>query len=781
MAGSQAKPSQKAELNTFVQGLITEASPLNFPPNASTAEQNFELNRDGTRDRRRGMDLESPFGFHATPYFPADLEGLGYSTFVWTSPNGDADTEFLIVQVGNQLYVYNNQNDSLSFDGFIANINLTGFPTTATYSFASVDGTLVVVAGGESLFIITYLGGTNFSTTLDRIRVRDVWGIQVTEEDVQYETDDKYRGALTFSNQQIYNLQNQSWGVTRRTMAATFGDPFATTAVITDPLNYFWITHASRYPANSETVYGGLQFQSVGGGDVPSERMYPTLYDDIRGLGVQAAKGYFIIDLLRRGQSRVSESITNKNRFPLITRWLTSSKADYSPGGASIVRGFAGRVFYAGFTGEVIQPDTRSPSLENFVVFSQLVKNTKDITKCYQEGDPTSREGADLVDTDGGFIRIAGAERIVGMRTMGSSLVIFATNGVWEISGGSDYGFGATNYKVTKLSSIGAFSDTSIVEEVGRIFFWGEDGIYAVSTNQFQSNEVKNISQTTIQTLYDNIPSTTKEKAVGVYDLFSKKIRWVYNLGVAFHVDSDMTELVLDTVLGAFYINKIASHMTPAIEIISAFTTPPFQVGTGIEDVLVGSDAVFSGVDLVIVNESVRSSGLQSTRYCALRSVSGGPLNITFSLYNNTSFLDWEKIDGVGVDAFAYVVTGSQIAGDSSVFKQIPYLTMHMRRTENGVDGLGVPINQSGCLMRAQWDFSNSAESRRWSDLKQVYRYNTPHFITDVNYDTGFELITTKNKLRGRGKAFSLYLETEAGKDCRIVGWNLALNGNSIT
>ena len=52
----------QAEINreylTFVKGLITEASALSFPENASIDEDNFVLNRDGSRQRRLGFDYE---------------------------------------------------------------------------------------------------------------------------------------------------------------------------------------------------------------------------------------------------------------------------------------------------------------------------------------------------------------------------------------------------------------------------------------------------------------------------------------------------------------------------------------------------------------------------------------------------------------------------------------------------------------------------------------------------------------------------------------------------
>jgi hypothetical protein len=137
----------------------------------------------------------------------------------------------------------------------------------------------------------------------------------------------------------------------------------------------------------------------------------------------------------------------------------------------------------------------------------------------------------------------------------------------------------------------------------------------------------------------------------------------------------------------------------------------------------------------------------------------------------------------VGVDAFAYLVTGAVTAGDSSVYKQIPYLTLHYVRTEKGVSSSLVPLNQSSCFVQSQWDWANTANSNKWSSFFQGYRQRKAYLAdgSDDIYDTGFELVTTKNKIRGRGRAFALRMETEPLKDCQIVGWSIALNGNPNT
>src|SRR5690606_29454498 len=112
--------------------------------------------------------------------------------------------------------------------------------------------------------------------------------------------------------------------------------------------------------------------------------------------------------------------------------------------GPTCIAEFAGRLFYGGFSGEIIDGDKRSPRMSSYILFSQLVKSVDDIKKCYQEGDPTSKENPDLVATDGGFFRINEAYGIQSIINVGTSLLILARNGVWRVYGGSDYGFDAT-------------------------------------------------------------------------------------------------------------------------------------------------------------------------------------------------------------------------------------------------------------------------------------------------------------------------------------------------
>lgn len=174
------KQSLKAELNTFVKGFITEASPLNFPPNASVEEVNFDLKRTGARFRRNGMDFEEDHQL-----IPLTVTGINHipETFIWTEANGIVDNNISVVQFGDTLYFFDMNQTSLSGDGYLGSLSLTNeeasfIPVDVAFSFCSLDGYLVVVAGQESVAVVSY-DGTTFSVEYGRIQVRDVWGIEV--------------------------------------------------------------------------------------------------------------------------------------------------------------------------------------------------------------------------------------------------------------------------------------------------------------------------------------------------------------------------------------------------------------------------------------------------------------------------------------------------------------------------------------------------------------------------------------------------------------------------
>lgn len=165
------KQGQRAEVNTFIQGLITEASPLNFPPNASKEEENFVLNRDGTRHRRLGLDSLGPT--ISTGLSTTILDsGLGHH--IWSSVNGEADTEILVVQLANRLSFHDLSNPYFPELGTLT----APFSPEQSYSFANIEGKLVVAGGSPTIFVVSCVSGV-FSSEEISLKVRDFWGVEV--------------------------------------------------------------------------------------------------------------------------------------------------------------------------------------------------------------------------------------------------------------------------------------------------------------------------------------------------------------------------------------------------------------------------------------------------------------------------------------------------------------------------------------------------------------------------------------------------------------------------
>jgi hypothetical protein len=619
------------------------------------------------------------------------------------------------------------------------------------------------------------------TATTSSLLIRDLFGVEdVTSTVDLYDHIDKRPATLT--NEHQYNLRNQTWALPRIT---------GNGEVLDDPINYFEDL-AAVYPSNSDTVTAALYPDPADTDNRTIERFFRTdAVSNPRGT-VGAPKGFFIIDALERGDSREAKEQELQANYPDLDFNVTpgSLPDDITPGGARCLTEFAGRIFYSGFSGEVTDGDKLSPRMSSYILFSKLVEKVADINKCYQDGDPTSKESPDLVATDGGFLRINGAFGIQALINVGNSLLVAASNGVWRIYGGGDYGFDATNFVVERVTDHGIVSLDSVVTVDNTIMFWGDDGIYHVKTNEFGDWTAQNITFTRIQTLYGQIPAEDKRKCKGAYDSFDRKVRWVfYNRLVD---DTQTQELILDINLSAYYLNSIQQFEGTALpRLVAPIRTNPYQIVLDDTPVNVNTVQVqVNGVDVIFPVENTTTNQLQEIGYIVVTQIVP-VVKYTFAFYRNGDFKDWFSQDDVGIDAAAFMVTGyvaspPESPGDFMRSKGVPYLFVHSRRTENGfeedINGDLVPVNQSSCIVQARWEWSDSANSNRWGNPFQAYRYKRLYFPADSldPYDTGFSTIVTKNKLRGRGKVLSLKFSTEEEKNLHLYGWSMimSMNGN---
>jgi hypothetical protein len=794
-----ARAKTQVERNAFVRGLITEASPLTYPENASLDEKNFVLNRDGSRQRRLGMDYESLNQKIDLNVKRSYAQFSSIDTFRWTNVAGDPNLSFGVVRFEDRLYLFNLFKPVLSTNQI--NVNQTGTQqsfidlrsyrghtdgSTGPYGqdtayrsaidFTTIDGKLVCV-GKYFLapIVITWENDVTTTSTpnidIDFIdlHVRDIWGIYDAKSGGKLAVDER---VSTLSNGHLYNLLNQGWK-----SSASGGD-----------ISTF---------RSSEGVYpSSADIPSFGKKD---DGTFDSSLIEASYLGTTpAAKGKFILSAFNRGVDRVAQS------------GITALNLDYEQGKITTVATYSGRVFYSGVTSDISQPDFEtSPNYTGTIFYSKTVENSTDLEKCYQEADPTSEDISELIATDGGTIKIPEAGLITKLLVKDTSLLVFADNGVWQITG-PDGIFKATEYSVSKITNIGCISPRSVVNAEGNIFYWSDAGIYLLTADQITGLLVaQNITEQTIQSIYNEIPSVGKEYAVGHFDASGRQITWLFSDeeeydGVRYRFEYTK-ELRFDTVLQAFYLYELRryddigqfwnyygysedealNYWRLGPKIAGYMPTEVFNNTEYQENIEVDSQGQVevNGQDVIIISVA-RSRGVSQTKYLttSYQEQWWNPddlIKLSFAEYVNSDFKDWGAFD-----AKAELVTGYELFQDTQRKKGINYLTTHFKRTEQEAINQGGTIiadNPSKCWVQAQWSFADSAESMKFGSEFQAYRLRSSQIPTEAgDYDYGQSVITTKNKLRGNGRALSLKFSTEEGKDCYILGWGLDVDGQTV-
>lgn len=163
------------EQNTFVAGLITEASPLTFPQNASLDEENFVLSKKGSRARRLGMDLEDNYVSVDSGVTATAGDEVIVTSFKWQNVGGNAAQTIIVVQVDYKLFFFDASSQPLSA-GLLGTWTYDASQVNRKISYASVDGMLVVVTGGKDIDTYTFDGG-QINKISRRLKIRDLFGV----------------------------------------------------------------------------------------------------------------------------------------------------------------------------------------------------------------------------------------------------------------------------------------------------------------------------------------------------------------------------------------------------------------------------------------------------------------------------------------------------------------------------------------------------------------------------------------------------------------------------
>lgn len=766
-----ARQRTPVQVNQFIGGLNTEANPLNFPPTASIDEQNVSINRDGSRVRRNGFDVEEDFQLRDVPIDIQEGVAIGRNQFLWENTGGANNQELLVLQVGNYIAIHDLNNLPLS-DTPIATYTFSAETYGNTYGFAVVDGLLVIATGEKEITVLTYDNGV-ITSDKRSLLIRDLFSVAAKGEGSYFLTDPDniQHRPTTLTDEHLYNLRNQTFALPRvvQTNSTTLIDPIVKfyDASAAEPNPSFPIdslfpqpgepvqTEPRAYPSNADNATKFIFANANHDSDREVERFVATTMYKTLPSSTYAPLGYFVIDALERGRSRELAEQRLRNIHPSLSLSVSSLPQDKTPNGASTIAQYSGRIWYAGFSGELIGGDNQSPRMSSYVLFSQVVQNASDIHLCYQEADPTSIDDPDLADTDGGFIKIDGAYNIKALVPVDNSLFVLAENGVWRIVGLEESTFTATAYSVNRVSEEGCVSATSAVINGKTLAYWGEDAIYGLAQDNVGMWKVSNLTQNSIQTLYDEISEADKSSCVGYYDPEGLSIRWVYGSDIANAEVSN--ELILDLRFTAFTKNLI--NLPDSTK--GLFTVSGGSVATGEQFLAVtdNTNAVVTadGEDVWVGASSIQRG--QTESYYSVITEFGPDIKYTFGRYNRLDTPDdWTRL-GDPTDSPAYLLSGSITGGDGRLKKDVPYLTVYFKQPED--------LGEASCIFSSRWDWTPNLLAGKWTSPRQIFRKQ--RFSNDGG------ILATRNKVRGFGRSVAFSFESEPSTPFHIYGWEFNL------
>lgn len=547
-----------------------------------------------------------------------------------------------------------------------------------------------------------------------------------------------------------YNLRNQGWP----NQFSCVDDEAGSHARLQDPVQYTR-TRIGVYPSNADIIYHAKTAaaqNAIGIGAYSPWHLKRYHYGN-----TPAAKGHFVLKAFDRNRQLVSGigSVYDPER-------------DVDSDRPVSVEFYAGRIWY-------LMPDGR-------IYFSQILTEIANAEKCFQDADPTAEDINEVVATDGGELNISEMSLGVKLITIGTSLVVFADNGIWSISGGENQPFTATNQEIRKITEIGVVGTNSMVEAEGVVYYWSSGGIYTLQADQISNQlQASNISESTIQTLFLETSEAARRNCLVYYDEKTKKILWLYNDtddydGINYRFAYNRI-LILDLVLQAFYTYSFDASLDVPF-IAGVIEKQAGSANKLVENVTTGGAIVTNGPDLVTSAITRKSLSEVRVKFLTFAKQQNGKFKYTFSELSSDSMKDWKSFDGEGLNYVSFAETGENIAEDLISEKESNTMYFFFKKTEESfvldANDNVVLDKPSSCLLQAKWDWSNLPSAGRWSSPEQIYRFKREYFPIPVGpspFDYGFEVIQTVQQVRGKGRSLSLRFESEEGKDFHLLGW----------
>lgn len=643
--------------NSFIKGLITEATGMNFPEQAVTETFDCIFDIDGSVYRRNGFDLEPNFSVKAI-----DRSNKVIKDYLWQNVAGNGNVTVVVLQVGPTLYFWEADGTGIFSTGAqTTTVTLTPVsgapvPDAVEVQFTDGNGYLIVVHPYCEPMRISYDTSSHTAAATNiTIQIRDFEGAVSDVLAIDARPTSTLAALDKFHH---YNLLNQGWNDTN---LATW-DTAQTTMPSNVDVMWRFVDSSNNFSATSAIIASVVQ------GNTP------------------APNGHFILNLANQDRSTASG----------IASLVSTTTSFQRP---SVVSFFAGRVFYAGvnFVG-----------FNSNIYFTQIIQNTMQYGSCYQQNDPTAADLFDLLPDDGGVLSIPEAGTIFKLQTVPGGLAIFAANGVWFLTGSTGLGFTAADYALLKIADVSTISDTSFVNVNGYPVWWNSEGIYALSGSDSGTMPlVKSLTWDTFKTFYDGIPVSSKRYARGFFDKTDGIVRWLYRSTGTSELNSTYEyDRVLNFNLrtNAFYPWTISDTGTVKVHAIlsTELITRPVTVNNVID--LSSNNVVDLSTNQVISFTESGNDDQQFDKY-VVSYFDGSNYQFTFAERTSDTFRDWEKFDAFGINYNSYFITGYKLRGQA------------IRKFQNNwIDIVSRLDDEVSYRFQGLWDYAiTGSGTGRWS------------------------------------------------------------------
>jgi hypothetical protein len=785
--------------NSFIAGLKTEYTGLNFPPNAATDTSNCIYTMIGDVTRRLGFDYELNYTTTAI-----DRTNKAITSYRWLNVGGDGETQVYVLQVGSTLYFYKSSTatvaDPLSTQILSSTINISNFlasgssldPSTIECQFADGNGYMFVYHPYCDPICCTYDSSVQtISASAIIVEVRDFNGFPEPASPTTFRP-------TTLTNEHLYNLQNQGWtdAVSWTTSASTSPSNWTSTySPASLYLNNGTITFSvssglsitNGTPVNINYFAGFIIF--AGGSNQQGESSGTAT-----GVVVSYSGTTLVVQVSNTTSSAQSGeyqypdlyeiSISASNQISTISTWY--SAAGNYPSNADVWWNFkdSSGVFDPSTTIANIGLPTSPAPTGHFILnaFNQQTSNISGISSLTPiVTSKRPRTGAWFqgrvwyTGVDDSQTRIADQNYYTWTENLYFSQIITQTSdfgACYQTNDPTDenlFNLLPSDGGVITIQGCGAIYKLFPIQN-GMLVF-AANGIWFITGSQgigFTANDytitkisaVESISSTSFVDV-QGLPVFWNEEGVYTVSPAQQGLGLQVNPITLGTILSFYSNIPLDSkkfVKGAYnpitYILQWTYRSTEETDITSRYEydsvlclnvrTQAFYPYS-----LAGTPYIHG---VVYVANPGGSSAPSSIFKYVTSTYTGSTYNFTFSEERNTDYLDWYSYDSVGVNFSSYFVTGYSLEGQGQRKFQPGYVYMYSRL-------IGTPVAYS---IQGIWDFSTSGDSGKYSS-KQLITIYKPYF----------GMAHRRHRIRGHGYCLQLKVSSVDNLPFDFMGWSI--------